>query len=99
MTIFLLLNGMGVVFLLYVLASFWKEGHRAGDNGRICALELGWRNRADVVVITHAISRAARGSVSVIPFQARSREMSGRLDGDTGSREATRTPAGRVSAR
>jgi hypothetical protein len=27
-TIFLALNGMGVVFLLYVLVQFWKEGRR-----------------------------------------------------------------------
>jgi hypothetical protein len=28
MTIFLVLNGIGVVFMLYVLANFWKEGRR-----------------------------------------------------------------------
>jgi hypothetical protein len=28
MTIFLVLNGMGVIFLLYVLANFWKDGHQ-----------------------------------------------------------------------
>ena len=26
MTIFFLLNGLGVIFLLYVLANFWKRG-------------------------------------------------------------------------
>jgi len=29
MIIFTVLNGLGVVFLLYVLVNFWKEGKRA----------------------------------------------------------------------
>jgi hypothetical protein len=35
MTIILLtaINGAGVVFLLYVLVQFWKEGHRASKTG------------------------------------------------------------------
>jgi hypothetical protein len=28
MTMFLVLNGMGIMFLLYVLVNFWKEGRR-----------------------------------------------------------------------
>jgi hypothetical protein len=28
MTIFLVLNGIGVVFMFYVLVNFWKEGRR-----------------------------------------------------------------------
>ncbi len=34
MTIFFVLNGLGVIFLLYVLANFWKEGHRPQSNVR-----------------------------------------------------------------
>jgi len=73
MTIFLMLNGLGVVFLLYVLANFWKEGHRPKNNARRYAAEYGWRDWADVIVVTHPISHSAQGGLSVVPFQARDR--------------------------
>ncbi len=69
MTIFLLLNGVGVVFLLYVLANFWKEGHRSNNNARKYPAEYGWRDWANVVVVTHPISHSAQGGLSVIPFR------------------------------
>ena len=61
MTIFFLLNGMGVVFLLYVLANFWKEGHRPKSNARKYATEYGRRDWADVFVVTHPISHCCPG--------------------------------------
>jgi hypothetical protein len=62
MTIFFLLNGLGVVFLLYVLANFWKESHREKDSER--------RYKRDVFVATHPISHNACGGVAVIPVRA-----------------------------
>ncbi len=73
MTIFLVLNGLGVVFLLYVLANFWKEGRRPKNNARKCAAEFGRGDWSDVVVMTHPLSHSAQGGLSVIPFQARDR--------------------------
>ena len=73
MTIFYLLNGLGVVFLLYVLANFWKEGHRPKNNARKYAAEVGRRDWADVVIVTHPISHCAQGGLSVIPFRGRDR--------------------------
>jgi len=73
MTIFFVLNGLGVIFLLYVLANFWKEGHRPKNDARKYAMEFGRRDWADVVVVTHPISHSAQGGLSVIPFQARGR--------------------------
>ena|SRR5271165_567599 len=99
MTIFLVLNGMGVVFLLYVLANFWKEGHRTGDKGPLYAREFGWRDRAEVFVIKKPISNSEQGALSVIPFHARNRELSGRQAGNTGGREGTQAPVRLVSAR
>jgi hypothetical protein len=72
-TIFLVLNGLGVVFLLYVLGNFWKEGHRAKNVDRKYAMEFGRRDWADVFVVTHPISHSAQGGLSAIPFQARDR--------------------------
>jgi hypothetical protein len=76
-TIFLVLNGLGVVFLLYVLTNFWKEGHRPMSEERRDVMEFRGRNWSDIVVVTHPISLSAQGGVSVIPFQARGREASG----------------------
>ena len=70
LTMFLVLNGLGVVFLLYVLANFMKEGRR---NARKYAAEYGRRDWADVLVVTQPISHSAQGGLSVIPFRARGR--------------------------
>jgi len=67
MTIFFLLNGLGVVFLLYVLANFLKEGHREKNAERRYARDFDGRGIADVFVLTHPISHSAYGGVTVIP--------------------------------
>ena len=77
-TIFLVLSGLGVIFLMYVLANFWKEGHRPMNDERNDVMEFRGRNWADVVIVTHPISLSAQGGVSVIPFQARDGATSGR---------------------
>lgn len=68
-TIFLMLNVLGVVFLLYVLANFLKEGRKPENNARIESVELERSERSGVVVVTHPISHSAQGGVSVIPFR------------------------------
>jgi hypothetical protein len=73
MTIFLILNALGIVFLLYVLANFWKEGRRPKNKARKYAAEFGQREWIDVAVATHPISHCAQGGLSVIPFRARDR--------------------------
>ena len=60
-TIFLIVNGLGVAFLIYVLANFWKEGHRPKDNARKYTTEFGSGDWADVVVVTHPVSHSAQG--------------------------------------
>lgn len=103
MTIFLVLNGVGVVFLLYVLANFWKEGHRDGhqnENARWWpATDFGMREPAELVVISHPISRALQGGLSVIPFQARRRELSNMQAGTADSCEPSEALFRQASAR
>ena len=70
-TIFLLLNGLGVIFLLYVLARFWNEGRRQEYTTRQSTTEFLRSDAADVFVVTHPISHSACGGLSVIPVQAR----------------------------
>ena len=99
MTIFLVLNGGGVAFLLYVLANFWKEGHRPKCNARKYAMEFGRRDWADVFVLTHPISHAAQGGISVIPFSPRVQEFSDRPIHTMASRRTPEVPARRISTR
>jgi hypothetical protein len=99
MTIFYLLNGMGVVFLLYVLASFWKEGHQPKNDDRKFASEFRQREWASVFIATHPISHSAQGGVSVIPFQARDRGFSGKPAARTSSSRTQEMPVRRVSTR
>jgi hypothetical protein len=73
MTIFLVLNGMGLVFLLYVLASFWREGYRTASNVHKRATQFRSYEGAHVFVVTRPISRSARRIDSVVPFKARER--------------------------
>src|ERR1700677_1213098 len=73
--IFLVLNGLGVIFLLYVLANFWREGHRPvnPENEGYCepTMEFCQRERTAPVTRTESISISAREGLSMIPFQGR----------------------------
>lgn len=76
MIIFTVLCGLGVVFLLYVLVQFWKEGRRTKNPaGRKYEIEPSYMDRPEVFVVTHPISHSAQGGLSVIPMQARKRSL------------------------
>jgi hypothetical protein len=96
---FLLLNGLGVVFLVYVLAGFWKEGHRSVNNARKYAAEFGERSWYSVAVATHPISQNAQGGLPVIPFQTRARNASGKSENGTTDREPVEIPLRKISTR
>jgi hypothetical protein len=69
--VFLLVNGLGVVFLVYVLINFWKEARQlTAATPRHIAQPVP-TNRTDVVVVTLPISHSAYGGLSVIPMQVR----------------------------
>jgi hypothetical protein len=98
MTIFYLLNGIGVMFLLYVLANFWKEGHQPKNNAWSYAAEGGRRDRVDMIVVTHPISHFAQGGLSVIPFRELGRYSDKSAHGMIPS-GAPKVPARRISTR
>jgi len=55
--LFTLLNGLGVVFLVYVLVQFWKEGHRSKQSeARERVIEFSLERKPTVVVVTRPIS-------------------------------------------
>lgn len=99
MTIFFVLNGLGVVFLLYVLAQFWNDGHRPRNNARKYAAEFGRRDWAEVVVVTHPISHAAHGGLSMISFPPRPRALRDKPSQRAVPRETLELPMKRISTR
>ena|ERR1700685_4757478 len=99
MTLFLMINGLGVAFLLYVLANFWKEGHRPQSNARKDATQFRQRDWADVFVLTHPVSHSAQGGISVIPFQSRRQEFRDKPSGGPISRETVGVSVRRISTR
>jgi hypothetical protein len=66
--IFFALNGLGLVFLLYVLVNFWKEGQRAKRAARHHAGAQESRN-FEPIIVTHPISHTAQGGISIIPLR------------------------------
>jgi hypothetical protein len=79
MIIFTVLNGLGVVFMLYVLVQFVKEGRRSKNPAaRQYEIDLSYMDRPEVMVVTHPISHSAQGGLSVIPLQARKRSLQGK---------------------
>jgi|SRR5882672_818157 len=72
MMLFTALNGLGVVFLVYVLIQFWKEGHRQmRPVPRDRAIEFSMEDRPTVLVVTRPISHFAHGGLSVVSRQVR----------------------------
>ena len=67
MMLFTILNGLGVVFLMYVLVQFWKEGNRpVKPAARDRAIEFPVKDRPTVLVVTHPVSHCAHGGLSVV---------------------------------
>jgi len=99
MTIFLFLDGMGVLFLLYVLAKFWKEGHVAKREDHESAAAASPMKREGVIVMAkrHSPSGVGGADAVALPFRSRERTIdSGRKSGIHGLIEM---PATRISTR
>jgi hypothetical protein len=71
MTIFLVLNGMALVFMLYVLVNFWKEGNRTTRGSiRLYRLQSLYGSKPEVFVVTQSLGFEAKrpGKTSLIQF-------------------------------
>jgi hypothetical protein len=61
MTMFLVLNGIAVVFVLYVLVNFWKEGRRTARGGvRSHQLQSMRGSNPELFIVTGPLEVAAR---------------------------------------
>ncbi|MBZ5642938.1 MAG: hypothetical protein LAO19_09285 [Acidobacteriia bacterium] len=97
--LFLLLNAMGVVFLIYVLANFWKEGSRTKSDTRPDEFDFMQEERPAVLVVTHLIAHGTNGSGSVIPLQLRGEVRAGEQDRRDRSTAIYEMQARRVSVK
>ena len=73
MTIFLVLNGMALVFMLYVLVNFWREGTRtARSGGGTYRLQSPYGRKSGVFVVTRPLEVAAGrpDNITAIRFPA-----------------------------
>lgn len=70
-TIFLILNVMGLAFLLYVLANFWMEGRRTRTDFRPDEYDFLREERQSVLVVTHLVAHEMQGGENVIPLPVR----------------------------
>jgi hypothetical protein len=98
-TIFLMINGLGVAFLLYVLANFWKEDHRPKSGAPKYAAPFARRDWTDSVVVTHPVSHSAQAGISVIPFQSRRQESYDQSSRGPMPNQTVRVPVRRISTR
>jgi len=100
MMLFTLLNGLGVVFLMYALVQFWKEGHRSEQpDARERVIEFSVKDKPTVVVVTHPISLSAHSGLSVISSRARlSSLQDGPIHGNS-ARGEDEMPVKRYSSR
>jgi hypothetical protein len=100
MMLFTLLNGLAVVFLMYVLVQFWKEGHRSEQpDARERVTEFAVERKPTVVVVTHPISNNAYGGLSVVSSRAPlSSLQDGPIHGNS-AREGDEMPVKRYSSR
>ena len=78
--LFLLINAMGVVFLLYVLIHFWEEGREEKSDARPEEIDFMLEERPSVLVVTHLIAHATHGNGSLIPLQLQEKALSGNRD-------------------
>ncbi len=98
MTIFLLLNGAGVAFLLFVLANVWKEGHRPRREAWRYAMEFRRGDGVNVVVASRPIDVQPAREDSVVAFRARSQSGGTPALTNPSTRTAA-TPVRRISTR
>jgi len=100
MMLFTLLNGLGVVFLLYVLVQFWKEGRRPMQPAaRVKLIEFPAKDRPTVFVVTHPISLSANGGLCVVSRQSGISGLEDRQPNGSSADGAEEAPRRRYSSR
>jgi hypothetical protein len=109
--IFTVLNGLGIVFLLYVLVQFWKEQHRPMkpvERDKVVGFPM--KERPTVLVVTHLVSNglqvepapvstSAHGGLCVVSRQANRAVLQDAISPGISSNREQETPMKRFSTR
>jgi len=109
--VFTVLNGLAVIFLLYVLVQFWKEQHRPmkpGRGGQV--IELSLKSKPTVLVVTHPVSSglqvepapvstSAHGGICVVSREANRAALQDAISHGASSNTAEEMPMKRFSIR
>jgi hypothetical protein len=74
MNVFLLLDCIGLVFPIYALVNFWKEGRRY-KHSRHSALPCDQANLGGRIAVIPAVFLCPKDHGAVIPFPARNRQI------------------------
>jgi hypothetical protein len=80
MAIFFMASGAGVIFLLYALAHFWREGRRTNQESGEHAPEKLLQKRRNVLPAPQSVSASHNSGASVISFQPRKTALEGNPD-------------------
>ena len=99
MTVFLLLNGLGVIFFLYVLGAFWREGHQRRNRSPEFAAGFSPRDGVSILVVAEPISGQENAGSSVIPFSMPRREAAEQKAHRALATQASEFPVRRISTR
>jgi len=79
-TVFLVLSVMGVVFLLYVLANFWKEDNRMKSDVRPDENDFPRAERQSMHVVRHRIAQDTQIGRNVISLENKGRGLTSKQD-------------------
>jgi hypothetical protein len=99
MKIFLMLNGAGVVFLLYVLANFWKEGRRSNLAIRRRGISIVQLSRSGIIMMPKPTSRGALGGQTAAPYRVQELGIPGQREIQTTKRATNELPLKKYSTR
>jgi hypothetical protein len=97
-TIFLALNVVAVMFLLYALAHFWRDGQSRNRRDDAMSQQYAERERANVTVVTRQVYSRPRRS-SVIRFSTGNAGSHRKFGGASSPAGDMEWPATRISTR
>src|SRR5436305_413043 len=77
--LFTALNGLGIVFLVYVFVQFWNEGRKSNNRlTTVQVIEFAVKDRPTVFVVMHPVSHCAHGGLSVVSSRVRLSSVEGK---------------------
>jgi len=89
---FIMLNCIGMVFLIYVLVNFWNEGRRFQKSSHP-VIRLDEKNLSDRIAVIPGVFPCPKDRYSVIPFTERCRQINFSPEHHTGFAKTIEIPS------